>query len=275
MTTKASNGDARLERTARLRWVPLGKTQVPLMAQRERVNRSRVDYLVANFDEEQIGFPTVNERAGVFYILDGMHRIEALKEFFGDGWESQQIQCQTYVDLTDEEMADRFDRLNDVLPVHALDRFRTRVNAGREVEGEITRILVANGAKISRSQIEGGISAVGTVVRVYLRAGGEVLGRTVRLILNTYGDAGLEAAVIDGFGFLIQRYGIDLDDTHASMRLAAATGGVSALLNKASVLRKQTGVSRGQCVAAAAVEIINAGKGGKKLPSWWKGDLAA
>jgi len=25
-------------------------------------------------------------------------------------------------------------------------------------------------------------------------------------------------------------------------------------------------------VAAAAVEIINAGKGGKKLPSWWRPD---
>ena len=29
-----------------------------------------------------------------------------------------------------------------------------------------------------------------------------------------------------------------------------------------------------QCVAAAAVDVINRGKGGKKLPSWWKTEAA-
>lgn len=30
--------------------------------------------------------------------------------------------------------------------------------------------------------------------------------------------------------------------------------------------------ARGHCVAAAAVDVINSGRGGNKLPSWWKTD---
>jgi hypothetical protein len=48
---------------------------------------------------------------------------------------------------------------------------------------------------------------------------------------------------------------------------------VHGLLGKARVLHKQTGNSHAQCVAAAAVEIINTatrGTGARRLPSWWK-----
>lgn len=38
------------------------------------------------------------------------------------------------------------------------------------------------------------------------------------------------------------------------------------------VRRKQTGNAKGHCVAAAAVDINNRGRGGKKLPSWWRED---
>ncbi len=38
---------------------------------------------------------------------------------------------------------------------------------------------------------------------------------------------------------------------------------------KAENLRKSTGNMRAHCVAAAAVEINNGGRGGKKLADWW------
>lgn len=56
------------------------------------------------------------------------------------------------------------------------------------------------------------------------------------------------------------------------MKLAKAHGGVAGLTNKAEVLRRSTGNQKAHCVAAAAVEIINAGRGGHKLPAWWKAD---
>src|SRR6266511_3200373 len=86
------------------------------------------------------------------------------------------------------------------------------------------------------------------------------------------GDAGLESIVIDGLALLCHRYNGELDDARLVARLSGAHAGVNGLLNKAEVLRNQTGNPKGHCVAAAAVEIYNGGRGGKKLPSWWKTD---
>lgn len=131
----------KVERTARLEWVPLAQVRVNPLAQRDLV-QARVDKLVAEFDPEQLGFPTVNHRAG-----------------------------------------------------H-----------------------------------------------------------------------------IDGIGLLCDRFNGSLDDAQLVQKLSKAHGGVNALLGKAENLRKSTGNVRAHCVAAAAVDINNAGRGGKKLPSWWRAE---
>lgn len=261
-----TDANGRVERSARLRWVPIDKMRVSPIAQRE-INQARVDKLAANFDLEQLGTPTVNERDGWFFILDGQHRIEALKAI---GYGDQQVQCWTYTGLTDQQMADRFDRLNDVLAVHGFEKFRIRVNAGRDVESDIDRIVRSLGLVISKDKVPGAISATGTCVRVYTRSDPKTFSRALRLARDAYGDSGLEAAVIDGLGLLCQRYNGSLDDGAAVAKLSNCHGGVNGLLGKAEVLRRTTGNAKGHCVAAAAVDIINAGKGGKKLESWWK-----
>jgi hypothetical protein len=72
----------------------------------------------------------------------------------------------------------------------------------------------------------------------------------------------------------------DSDRSHASdgssrygavARLAAAHGAVHALLSRAGLLRQGTGAAPGECVAAAAVELINRGGGGNRLAPWWRG----
>jgi hypothetical protein len=256
----------RVEREARLRWVPIPKMRVSPVGQRA-LNQARVDRLAAEFDLEQLGTPTVNERDGLFYIIDGQHRIAALEQI---GWGDQQVQCWTYSGLSEEEEADRFDRLNDVLAVHAYDKFRVRVTAGRDIESDIDRIVRAQQLVVSRDAVPGAISAVGTLRRVYTRSDGAVLGRALRIIREAYGDAGLEAPVIDGIGLLCQRYNGELSEDEAIKKLAKVHGGVGGLLGKAELLRRQMGQPKGHCVAAAAVEFINTGRGGKKLSSWWK-----
>jgi hypothetical protein len=63
-----------------------------------------------------------------------------------------------------------------------------------------------------------------------------------------------------------------MDDSRLVERLSKAHGGVNALLGKAELFRKQTGNLKAHCVAAAAVEIHNGARGGKKLPQWWRED---
>jgi hypothetical protein len=260
-------------RAYRTQEVPIGKMTISRRVQRD-LKQHRVNELVANFDLDDFGQPVVSWRDGVYYIIDGQHRIAALKEWLGKGWEIQKIECRVYQGLNEAEEADMFDRLNNVLIVSSYDKFKVRVTAGREAESLIDKIIKQEHLVISRDKIPGAVRAVGTLVRVFNRSDGEVLARSLRIIRDAFGDPGFEAQVIDGVGHLCQRYNGALDEKMAVEKLSETRGGVHGLLGKARVLHKQTGNSHAQCVAAAAVEIINArgggGTGGRRLPSWWK-----
>lgn len=271
--TKPHLTDRRHERQARLTWVPLGLMRVPQMAQRD-LKPGRVDHIAANMDLEQLGTITVNKRGTLYYILDGQHRAEAVKAWMGEGWENQQLQCWTYQGLTEEQEAEVFLKLNDTLTVQAFDKFRIGFNAGRPEEVEISAVVMKAGLTISQSKAEGSIGAVGTLRRVYRREGSAVLERALGIIRDAYGSPGLEAPIIDGIGLLCGRYNGELDVAATVQRLSSAAGGVAALMNRAYFAKNQTGAHLNQCVAAAAVELINRGKGGKKLPGWWKGEAA-
>jgi len=259
---------SRIERTAHLRWVPVAKMVVSAVAQRE-LNQARVDRIAADLDIEQLGTPVVSARDDLFYVIDGNHRVNALRQH---GWGDQYVQCWTYEGLDEEQEAEYFLKLNDTLAIDAMSKFRIGVTAGRLVECDIDRIVRAQNLVVSRDKIEGAIRAVGTLRRIYQRAGARVLRETLVMVRDSYGDPGLEAAVLDGVGLFVQRYEGEIDAKRAVDKWASANGGVNGLTNRAEQLRKQTGGQKGQCVAAAAVEIYNQGRGGKKLTPWWRAD---
>ncbi len=261
----------KVEREARLRWVPLVKIRINPLAQRE-LNVARVDKLASEMELEQLGNPTVSCRDELYFCIDGQHRIEGYKKWLGEGnWEDQQFQCWTYEGLTEEEEAEIFLRLNDTLTVAVFEKFRVGVQAGRLEETDIDRIVRAQGLRVSRDKGNGAIRAVATLRKVY-RLGPVALATSLRIIRDAYGDAGLEGPVIEGIGLLCHRYNGDLDEATAVQKLSRAHAGVNGLMNAAEQTRKITGNARAHCVASAAVEIYNRGRGGKKLPSWWRSE---
>lgn len=275
-----SESTNRIEREGRkLRWVPLGTMRISPVAQRD-LKQSRVDYLAGTLNVEEIGNPEVNHRhhddcdsyySGCpVYIMDGQHRIAALREWLGEGWEDQRIQCWVTEGLDEQEEAETFLRLADTLNVTAFDRFQIAITANRPVECDIQRQVLHENLVISRDEVPGAIAAVGTLKRVYERSDAATLGRALRIIRDAYGDAGLQSKVIDGVGHLCQRYNGTLEEEQAIEKLAKTRGGVHGLLQKAETLHLQTGQPKTHCVAAAAVEIINSGRGGNKLQSWFK-----
>jgi hypothetical protein len=259
--------EKRLERKARVRSVRLAEMRVSPLAQRD-LNPARVDRLAAGFDIEQLGTPTVSQRDGWYFVIDGQHRIEACKRWLGT-WEDQELPCLTYEGLTEADEAEFFLKLNDVLPVSAMQKFRIAIQAGRPDETDIDRIIRSLGLRISRREGEGAIAAVGTLLRLYRRGGPAVLERGVRIVRDAYGGAGLRAVVIEGISLICQRYGTGMNDDRVAAMLTSASGGVHGLLSEADVIRTQTGRARPYCLAAAAVEIANR-SGGARLPSWWR-----
>jgi len=256
-------------KTSKVLDVALGFIRFSSQTQRE-LRQYRVDTLLSDFELNRLGIPTLNFRDCAYYCMDGQHRIVALKSWLGDGWEKQKIACEVFDGFTEAEEAEMFLRLNDKLSVGAFDKFNMAVTAARPDEIDIKKTVEKQGLCISKSKTPGSIGSVSSLRKVYRMAGPEGLGRSLRLIRDSFGDAGFEARVIEGMGLLCKRYNGQLDEQVAKDRLAATRGGVKGLLGRAGELHLRTGNATVQCIAAAAVDIINAGKSGHKLPSWWK-----
>lgn len=256
----------RVQRDAELAWIPIPLTRTAPTAQRE-LKQHRVDKLVADFDLEQLGTPTVNHRGGLYYIIDGQHRIAALKAI---GYGDQSVQCWLYQGLTEEQEAEKFLQLNDILAVDAFPKFMVAVTAGRGDETAVNRIVQGCGLRIGNARQPRTVMAVATLLRVYRQGGPDCLKRTLRIAYESFGDAGLDAAVISGVGLLCQRFNGQVDDARAIAQFSGIRNGASGLMQQVAILKQQTGKATTHCVAAAGVDFYNKGQRARRLPSWWK-----
>lgn len=249
--------------------VPLAKMRVSTAAQRV-LKPARVLELTSIFDLEQLGYLVVNFRDGWWWIVDGQHRFEALKRWLGYGWEKQSLDCRAYDGKSEQDEAKMFLRLNNALAVSAFDKFKRAVFAGYSDERSVEKAADKAGLKIAREKGDGHVSAVTTLMKIYKRSDAKTLTRSLALVYQSFGDPGLSNNIIDGIARVCERYNGALDDTEAIERLQSLRGGVGALTTRAMLLRKQTGVSIPECIAAATIDALNTKRGGKKLPSWWK-----
>lgn len=248
--------------------IALGKIRVSPNAQRQLI-QGWVATLTAEFDPEMIGYPTLNLRSGHYYTVDGQHRVEAVKAWIGDGWESQNIDCRVYVGLTEREEAEMFLELNNFKNVTQFDKFKVGVTGKRADEIGVKTVVESCGLKIAREKNDGNVACVATLLKVYRRADANTLQRALKIAHGSFGYQGMTNHVINGLAMVCERYNGELRDKEAVDRLASMRGGVGALISRANVLRNQTAQSVPVCVAAASVEQINKGRGGTKLPSWW------
>jgi hypothetical protein len=255
------------DRTRQLEWVPVDKMRISPLAQRE-LNPAWVDRIATEFDPEEFGTPTLNYRNGFWLVIDGQHRVEALRQL---GWGDTKVECWVYRDLSEEQEAEKFLVLNHRLQVATFPKFRIGVEAGREEETTINDVVLQCGLHISKDKRDGTVSAVGTLRTIYRRDGAAVLARMLAIVRDAYGTPGLRAEVMNGMGLFCGRYEAVLDDARAVERLSTVHGGVNGLLGRADTMYRRTGNRRNHCVAAAAAAIYNSGKGGGKLSSWWKG----
>ena len=256
----------RKQRASHLRWIRIDDLYPSPLAQRE-FRPSWAKELAAKFNLEGMGFPVVNHREDHFYIIDGQHRIAALREL---GFEKDTIQCEMYEGLSIEEECEMFLERNTRKAVPAGDRFKVAVNAGREDEAAIDRAVRLQGLHTSSQRGNGGISAVSTLGKVYRRQGAAGLGKMLRVVRDAFGDAGYDQWVMDGVSLCLHRYDGQINEEELARKLGDIAGGVNGLLGAAYKLRAQIGQPKSQCVAATVADIYNRGRGGKKLAPWWR-----
>lgn len=254
----------RVERSGHLLWIAIALLRIDPQSQRE-LRKGWAAEIANEFDPDKFLPLLVSKRDGRYFVIDGQHRVEAMKLM---GWHDQEVQCWVFDGLTLAQEADLFLHHNNRRTVTTFDKFRIGVEAQREIECDINRIVLINGLKVQRSRGEGGVSAVSSLRRVY-GFDPAVLARTLRIVHNAYGDDGLQGPVIEGIGLVCARYNGEVEDAHAIERLATVKGAIGALLTKANMYHKSLGRPLSMCIAGAAVEIIKTDRAGKKLPPWW------
>jgi hypothetical protein len=253
-----------LNRRCKRAFVRVNNIKVSSNAQRE-FRRHKAATIAANLDPDKIGVPVLSLRDGHYWVIDGQHRVAALKII---GYGETKIECDVYRDLTEREEAELFDGLNDALKVSTLDKFLVRVTAHRERECAIEAAVRNQGYTVGSGK--GRIGAVSALGKVYDMAGQDRLEVALRIIRDSYGDSGMRAEIIEGVGLVTHRYNGQLSEERAVEKLSALNGGMSGLISKSEVIRRTVGRPKAHCVAAAVVETINSGRGGKKLPDWWQ-----
>lgn len=251
--------------------------RIPNACQRE-LRPGRVEYLVSNFNDQMFGYPVVNWRDGVYWVVDGQHRIRTAQKVFNiaDDDPKQTIDCHVYEGLSDQEMAEMFDRLNDRLGVHPFDTFRVRCTAERKRETSILRCVESQHLKVSRQRVPGSIAAVGALGGVYDQVGETMLGQVLRVIRDAY-DAdptSFDGTIIRGLGLVFNRYNGRTDERMLAEALSKVRYGARGLIRRAEAQREKTGNTKVQCLAAAVVELYNGTikKREGKLDSWWKAE---
>src|SRR5262249_36998732 len=143
---------------SKIRPVPINLMRTPpaLVTQRP-LKKSFVSWLASHLDLNKLGFPIINHRDQGNWICDGQHPVEALSN---EGFKEDNLDCEVYENLTDDEMAEIFLGRDDRRAINAFDKFHVACTANRQRECDIRRAVESQGAKVSRMRESNCISAV-------------------------------------------------------------------------------------------------------------------
>lgn len=243
-----------------------------------RINRgldsNKAQRMYLNYDKNALGILTVSQRDdGTRVIIDGQHRWEATRRVTsGKG----KVPCHIFKDLTLEQEAELFLRLNTTTKPRIIDKFRVRVTAGDKSAVAISELARSFGWEIHPTAADGTIQAVAAVERVYklseeLEAEPNLV-HAVFAVTRGWGHNryAVNGPIFEGIGKVLAEYGSKVDLDRLQKRLAEFTGGPEVLLDQA---RQHASVYRMK-VANAVAELVtaayNKGLQSSALPRWTK-----
>lgn len=181
------------------------------------IEKKEVNRLIQEWDERLLDPLTVSFRDGKFNVVDGQHRVIALRQMNQD--KDVMVACKVYSGMTYEQEADF---------CYKLDKAKKRLNLSQSTnalaesgeDAEISEIkrIVKNGGFIWALRQKGGnvgeIVATRAVINAYRLLGSVAFTRMMKLLRDTWhGSAcSLTARVISGLALFIKTYEIEMDD---------------------------------------------------------------
>lgn len=222
------------------------------------VDQNWVDKLVRNWHESAVGVPIVAAYNGYYIIIDGQHRIEALRQQTSN---DLRIEVKVIEGLTLPEMARLFVELNDKRGIKAFTKFEKRVNGGDPDAVAIAAIVKRLGLRLLCEPHEGAVGAVVALEAVFhYDSSGEILEDTLLTLTAAFGKGWetYNGNLIRGVGQFYRRFPEARRDRTAKV-LAKSSGDSYGLLGKGKTMRDVHGGSVGQGVATAILATYNRG----------------
>lgn len=271
---------------ARLRAKEVTQLSVGLLyanVDREHYQRMLLETKVARiareFDPDALGVPLICERAdGSYWILDGQHRIEAVRRRFGV---AEKVWCDVVKEREPREEAQLFRRVNtERAGLTALQAWHADRMVGMRDVLDAERVLQAYGRKIGTGERE--VRCAGAVREIVrpVRTGVNDLHWVMDVLLRAWGnhpDAlqwAFRAVVMRGLHGFHARYRAEVEKEYLIKRLALLSPrAVAAHSDTIRGRALESGQTRGlranptQCFAQAIRGIYNEKPGGGLLPA--------
>lgn len=208
-----------------LRSLPTSKLTSGLSYQRH-INEREVRRLVRDWDDQLLDPLTVSFRDGRYNVVDGQHRVMALRR--KNGGEDVMVLCRIYTGLTyaqEAELCVKLDKAKKRLSLS--ESTNALLESGTDPRlKQINRLMVFEGFTWALDKKKGGdyeITATQSVISAYDLLGSDLFSRMMWLLNNTWhGDpASLNAAMLSGMALFIKTYETELNDHTFVQRLSA------------------------------------------------------
>ncbi len=161
--------------------LPVGALQVG--GYQRPTNTAQVEKIAAHFDEAKLGLPIVSVRDGKYHLLDGAHRVAALRKI---GY--THAKCIVLTGLSYQDEADYFRTQNqNTRPLTKYNLYKAGLESGDEMCVKIDRITRANGFSIGMSFGKfNNISAIFALTTICTVYGDQTLDETLKLLRATW-----------------------------------------------------------------------------------------
>lgn len=209
----------RQSRTIKISKIRLEKLESGQPYQRG-LTKSMVDHIEKHFNAQALGVIKVSARDGKYYVVDGQHRITALRYLFGGGYE---VPCEIHEGLTYKDEAALYTKLNvNVKRLTPAEIFKGELESGEKEATTINKLVNAAGMKINISGGHSpGMTCIQKIRNTYKALGDKPFFDMMCLLASAWvmEQPKINADVMGGMTLFIKTYGTKIDTSKLVDRL--------------------------------------------------------
>lgn len=192
-----------------------------------RLDKDWVDEIADEYDDNLVGIITVSLRDGKYYVIDGQHRVSAIKRKFGA---NASVMCRVITGLTIKDEAWYFNKINKKRKrMNLNDDFNSDFYAEDPTVLGVINIGSKYGISFGNKNLTGmknvkfRVKALDTSKHIYSKYGEEIFDRVCSILSQSFPEeqSAFNASLMDATAYITDTYGNACSDNMLIKRLRA------------------------------------------------------